>query len=259
MTGGRIAVERHGAVARLVIDHAEKHNALSESMRTALAEEMQRADEDGDVRSIVLTGAGERSFAAGGDISELAKRSLEDQRRVMANGSVFGAVRRVRKPIVAAINGVCLGGGLELVIACDIRIAASHARFGQPEVAIGLIPGGGGTQMLPRIVGMGHALRLVLTGEPIDAAEALRIGLVHEVVDGALLANRAMTVATTIAERGPMAVAAAKEATRAAFDLPLEEGRQVELALFERCFASDDRIEGVNAFLAKRTPRFGGR
>lgn len=259
MTGGRIAVERHGAVARLVIDHAEKHNALSESMRTALAAEMQRADEDGDVRSIVLTGAGERSFAAGGDISELAKRSLEDQRRVMANGSVFGAVRRVRKPIVAAINGVCLGGGLELVIACDIRIAASHARFGQPEVAIGLIPGGGGTQMLPRIVGMGHALRLVLTGEPIDAAEALRIGLVHEVVDGALLANRAMTVATTIAERGPMAVAAAKEATRAAFDLPLEEGRQAELALFERCFASDDRIEGVNAFLAKRMPRFGGR
>ena len=256
---GHIAVERHGAVARLVIDHAEKHNALSAAMRTELAAEMQRADEDGDVRAIVLTGAGDRAFAAGGDITELAKRSLEEQRRVMANGSVFGAVRRVRKPIVAAINGTCLGGGLELALSCDIRIAAATARFGQPEVAIGLIPGGGGTQLLPRIVGMGHALRLVLTGDPIDAVEALRIGLVHEVVEPAFVAERALSVAARIAERGPMAVQAAKEATRAALDLPLEEGRQLEVSLFERCFASDDRMEGVNAFLAKRTPRFGGR
>ena len=256
---GRITVSRSGAVALLTIDQVEKHNALSESMRTALAGAMAEADGDGSVRAIVLTGAGDRSFAAGGDIGELARRTLDEQRRVMADGSVFGAVRRVRKPVVAAINGLCLGGGLELALACDLRVAASHARFGQPEVGIGLIPGGGATQMLPRVVGEGQALRLVLTGEVIDAAEALRIGLVHEVVGAAALMERALALATTIASRAPLAVAAAKAATRAALDLDFEEGRQLEVALFERCFASEDRTEGVGAFLAKRTPEFRGR
>ena len=256
---GRVAIERIGPVTVLTIDHAEKHNALSAAMREALAAAMKSADDDFDVRVIVLTGAGERSFAAGGDIAELAQRSLEEQRRVMENGSVFGAVRRVRTPIVAAVNGACLGGGLELAMACDIRVAATHARFGQPEVNIGLIPGGGGTQLLPRIVGMGNALRLVMTGEVIDAAEALRIGLVHEVVPGVEVRVRAMALATLIASRAPLAVRAAKEATRAAFDLPFEEGRLRELSLFEQCFASDDRVEGVAAFLDKRVAAFRGR
>jgi enoyl-CoA hydratase len=256
---GRVAVDRSGAVALLTIDQAEKHNALSEAMRHALADAMRDADDDPAVRAIVLAGAGERAFAAGGDIGELARRTLEEQRRVMANGSVFGAVRRMRKPVVAAINGLCLGGGLELALACDIRIAASHARFGQPEVNIGLIPGGGGTQMLPRIVGMGAALRLAITGEVIDATEALRIGLVHEVVAEREVRDRALAVATLIATKAPLAVAAAKEATRAALDLPFEEGRQLEAALFERCFASRDREEGVDAFLSRRPPSFEGR
>jgi enoyl-CoA hydratase len=256
---GRVSRERLGAVVRLTIDHAERHNALSEAMRDALTEAVGEADADATVRCIVLTGAGEKAFAAGGDIRELQSRTLDEQRRVMANGSVFGAVRRVRTPVIAAINGVCLGGGLELALACDLRIAARHARFGQPEVAIGLIPGGGATQMLPRIVGMGAALRLVLTGEPVGAEEALRIGLVHEVVDEYALQDRALAIAGGIAERAPLAVQAAKEATRAALDLPLEEGRALEAALFERCFASEDRTEGVSAFLAKRPPRFQGR
>jgi enoyl-CoA hydratase len=258
-TGGRITVSRRGAVALLTIDHVEKHNALRESMRAELSAAMQAADDDAAVRAIVLTGAGDRAFAAGGDIGELARRTLEEQRRVMAGGSVFGAVRRVRTPIVAAINGVCLGGGLELALSCDIRIAASHAKFGQPEVAIGLIPGGGATQLLPRVVGMGAALRLVLTGEAIGAEEALRIGLVSEVVAGDVLLERALAVADTIAARAPLAVAAAKEATRAALDLALEEGRQLEVRLFERCFASEDRVEGVRAFLSRATPEFRGR
>ena len=257
--GGRIAVSRSGAVALLTIDHVEKHNALSEAMRVELAAAMQAADDDAGVRVIVLTGAGDRAFAAGGDIGELGRRTLEEQRRVMANGSVFGAVRRIRKPVIAAINGVCLGGGLEVALSCDIRIAASHAKFGQPEVAIGLIPGGGGTQLLPRVVGLGAALRLVLTGESIGADEALRIGLVHEVVAAESLAERARAVAEVIASRAPLAVRAAKEATRAALDLPFEEGRQLEVALFERCFASEDRVEGVRAFMARATPEFRGR
>jgi enoyl-CoA hydratase len=256
---GRIAVEGSGAVALVTIDNAERHNTLSASMRTSLAAAVQAADDDEEIRAIVLTGAGQRSFAAGGDIGELAQRTLEEQRAVMAHGSVFGAVRRIRTPIIAAINGLCLGGGLELAMSCDIRLAAAHARFGQPEVNIGLIPGGGGTQLLPRIVGMGHALRLVMTGEVIDAAEALRIGLVQEAVDGVHLLARATAVATLIASRAPLAVRAAKEATLAAFDLSFEEGRLREVALFERCFASEDRLEGVNAFLAKRQAEFRGR
>lgn len=256
---GRIVTERLDAVARVTIDHAAKRNALTEEMRASLADTMHELDGDPAIRVVVLTGAGAISFAAGGDITELAQRTLEQQRAVMANGSVFGAVRRVTKPVVAAINGLCLGGGLELALACDIRIAADHARFGQPEVSIGLIPGGAGTQMLPRIVGMGHALRLALTGDMIDAAEALRIGLVHEVVPPHALAERAMAVAVGIASRAPIAVRAAKEATRAALDLGLEEGRQLEVRLFERCFASGDRAEGVAAFLEKRTPVFQDR
>lgn len=256
---GRVTAERIGEVQRLTIDHAERHNALSEAMRESLAGALAQADADDAVRCLVLTGAGDRAFAAGGDVRELASRTIEEQRRVMANGSVFGALRRVRKPVVAAINGVCLGGGLELALACDIRIAGRHARFGQPEVAIGLIPGGGGTQMLPRVVGMGAALRLVLTGEAVGAEEALRMGLVHEVVDEYMVQERALAVATTIAGRAPLAVQAAKEATRAALDLPLEEGRQLEAALFEQCFQSEDRTEGVAAFLGRRPPRFQGR
>ena len=139
---GKVRLERNGAVALVTIDHVEKQNALSESMRAELSLAMQEADDDAATRVIILTGAGDQSFAAGGDIRELGRRTLADQRRVMENGSVFGAVRHVRKPVVAAINGVCLGGGLELALACDIRIAAAQARFGQPEVTLGLIPGG---------------------------------------------------------------------------------------------------------------------
>ena len=259
MSQGTVRLERNEAVALVTIDHVERQNALSEAMRDALAVAMEEADGDSTTRVIVLTGAGEQSFAAGGDIRELAQRTLADQRRVMENGSVFGAVRRVRKPVIAAVNGFCLGGGLELALACDLRIAAAHARFGQPEVTLGLIPGGGGTQMLPRIIGMAQALRLVLTGEIINAEEALRIGLVHEVVPSEVVLERATTVAELIASKGPLAVRAAKEATRQALDLPLEEGRQLEMALFERCFASEDRVEGVRAFLERRDARFAGR
>lgn len=254
----RIVTERVGPVTVLTISNADRQNALTAAMRADLTHALEWADAEDGVRAVVLIGAGERSFAAGGDINELAERTLDQQRQIMENGSVFGAVRRMRKPIVAAINGVCLGGGLELALACDLRVAVAHARFGQPEVCIGLIPGGGGTQMLPRIVGMGHAMRLVLTGDVIDSEEALRIGLVNEIVPAAALRGRAVSLATHIASRAPLAVLAAKEATRAALDLPFEEGRQRELALFEQCFASADRVEGVGAFLEKRHPSFRG-
>jgi enoyl-CoA hydratase len=254
----RINTERVGPVTLLTIDNVARQNALTASMRTDLTGALEWADAEDEVRAIVITGAGERSFAAGGDINELQQRTLEEQRQIMESGSVFGAVRRVRKPVIAAINGICLGGGLEIALSCDLRIAGAHARFGHPEVCIGLIPGGGGTQMLPRIVGLAHAMRLVLTGDVIDAEEAQRIGLVNEIVPAAALRGRAIALAMHIASRAPLAVLAAKEATRTALDLPFEEGRQRELVLFERCFASADRVEGVGAFLDKRHPNFHG-
>ncbi|HTG53217.1 MAG TPA: enoyl-CoA hydratase-related protein, partial [Gemmatimonadaceae bacterium] len=162
------------------------------------------------------------------------------------------------KPVIAAVNGFCLGGGMELALACDIRIASGNAKFGQPEVNLGIIPGGGGTQRLPRAIGVAAALRLILTGEMIEAAEAHRLGIVSEVCAAGELVPRALAIAELIASKSPVAVASAKQATRAALSLPLEEGLRLERSLFAMCFASQDKIEGVKAFLEKRTPEFPG-
>jgi enoyl-CoA hydratase len=220
---------------------------------------MDAARGNENVRAVVLTGAGDKAFVAGADIAEFEGRSPIDQWRVMKAPTIFEAVERSPKPVIAAINGFCLGGGMELALACDIRIASTTARFGQPEVNLGIIPGGGGTQRLPRIVGLGAALKLILSGELIGAEEALRLRLVEEVVEPGHLLGRAMAIAEVIASKSPVAVAAAKEATRAAVSLPLEEGLKLETALFQLCFSSEDKREGVRAFLDKRSPSFVGR
>jgi enoyl-CoA hydratase len=207
---------------------------------------------------MVITGAGDKAFVAGADIGEFEGRTPVDQWRVMKAPTIFEAVERSPKPVVAAINGFCLGGGMELALACDIRVASVTAKFGQPEVNLGIIPGGGGTQRLPRIVGLGAALRLILTGELIGAGEALRLRLVEEVVEPGQLLERAIAIAETIAAKSPVAVAAAKEATRASASLPLDEGLKLETALFQLCFSSEDKKEGVRAFLEKRTANFSG-
>ncbi|MGH7646968.1 MAG: enoyl-CoA hydratase/isomerase family protein, partial [Gemmatimonadaceae bacterium] len=211
------------------------------------------------VRAVIVTGAGDKAFVAGADIGEFEGRTTVEQWRVMKGATIFDAVERCPKPVIAAVNGYCLGGGMELALACDFRIASTAARFGQPEVNLGLIPGGGGTQRLPRIVGLGAALKLVLTGDMVDAAEALRLGLVEEVVEPAALLDRALALAESIATKSPVAVAAAKEATRAALSLPLDDGLKLETALFQVCFASADRTEGVRAFLEKRSAQFTGK
>ncbi len=208
---------------------------------------------------MVVTGAGDKAFVAGADIGEFEGRTPVDQCRVMNGPTMFDAVERCPKPVIAAVNGYCLGGGMELALACDIRIASATARFGQPEVNLGIIPGGGGTQRLPRLVGSGAALKLMLTGDMIDAAEALRLGLVDEVVEPGALLDRALALADVIASKSPVAVAAAKEATRAALSLPLDDGLKLETALFQVCFASADRAEGVRAFLEKRSAQFTGK
>jgi enoyl-CoA hydratase len=254
-----VKYETRGRVAIVTIDRPEKRNALDGQVRCAFLGAIDRARRDEKVRSVIVTGAGEKAFVAGADIAEFEGRSPVDQWRVMKAPSIFDALERLPKPVIAAVNGYCLGGGMELALACDVRIASSSAKFGQPEVNLGIIPGGGGTQRLPRIVGLGAALRLILSGEIIGADEALRLRLVEEVVEPAKLLARATELAELMASKSPVALAAAKEATRAALSLPLEDGLKLETALFQLCFSSEDRTEGVRAFLEKRAAEFTGR
>lgn len=254
-----LLIERRGPVVILRINRPAKRNAINAEVKQALSAALDQAAADDRARCMVLTGSGEAAFAAGADISEMAERSPEEQRQVMQASRVYDQVARHPKPVIAAVNGLALGGGLELALACDIRLATPHARFGQPEVNLGLIPGGGGTQRLPRMVGEGMALKMILTGEQIGADEALRIGLVQEIVPIATLVDRATALGEMIGAKSPVAVRAAKEAVRAAQRLPLTQGQALETSLFLGAFASEDRREGMRAFLEKRKPSFTGR
>ena len=196
---------------------------------------------------------------AGADIGAFLRSSPLEQRQAMAFPRVFDVMADYPKPVVAMIGGFCLGGGCELASSCDLRIASSRARFGQPEINLGLLPGGGGTQRLPRLIGMGQAMKLILTGAMIDAAEALRIGLVDEVVEPEQLEARCLELASEIASKSPVALRLAKEATRAAERLPLGDGLVYERDLFALAFSTEDKVEGVQAFLAKRKPSWKGR
>jgi enoyl-CoA hydratase len=258
-TGPVLLIERRGPVLVLRVNRPEKRNAVNREVREALAAALDQARADAAARCIVLTGTGEVAFIAGADIGELASRSPIEQRRVMRAARIFDVVGSYPKPLIAAVNGVALGAGLELALACDIRLAAPQARFGQPEVNLGLMPGGGGTQRLPRVVGEGMALKMILTGEQIGAEEALRAGLIQEIVPTTTLLDRAVALGEIIASKSPVAVCAAKQAVRSAQRLPLAQGQALETALFLNVFASEDRVEGMRAFLEKRKAAFTGR
>jgi enoyl-CoA hydratase len=208
---------------------------------------------------VVFTGAGEKAFVAGADIGEFAGRTPLEQREAMTGRRVFDEIAAFPKPTIAMINGFCLGGGCELALACDVRVASDAARLGQPEINLGIIPGGGGTQRLPRVVGTGQAMRLILSGEIVDAAEALRIGLVDVVHPAAELRERTIEFAQGMAAKSPVALRMAKAAVRAAAEMPLAAGLAYETELFVTCFGSDDKREGVAAFLEKRPAEFTGR
>ncbi len=248
-----------GHVATLTINRPEKLNALNIATRSRIVEELNDLAANDDIRVVILTGAGEKSFVAGADIAEFEGRSPVDQFRVMTDSSAFLAVDQFPKPIIAAINGFCLGGGCELALACDIRIASEKAKLGQPEINLGLLPGGGGTQRLPRLVGMGAALKMLYTGDFIRADEAHRIGLVDEVVPPDQLVARAKELADTIASKSPVALRLIKQAVRTSARTSLDEGLKQEVTLFSLAFASEDKKEGVDAFLNKRQPTFTGR
>ena len=258
-----VSTELDGAVAVVTIDHPPV-NALSAPLLEELEAEVDRLDADDDVRAIVLFGAGERAFIAGADISEfpsLREAAAEAHERGSARGiqKLGHRMDAARTPFVAAIHGFCLGGGLELAMCCDVRVASDDAELGQPEIKLGLIPGGGGTQRLPRLVGIGRAMLLNLTGDFVDAKTAYEWGLVERVVSRDELRETALGIARTIASRSPVSVSILRELARTTRDLPLEEGLRREADGFRRCLESEDGAEGVAAFLEKREPRFTGR
>ena len=254
-----ILVEREGRVAILTINRPDKLNALNEQVRNDMLEILGQIETDDSVGVVVVTGAGEKSFIAGADIGEFAGRTPFDQRQAMRSPRIFDVMAGFPKPVIAMINGFCLGGGCELAMSCDIRIASEKARFGQPEINLGLIPGGGGTQRLSRLVGVGHAMRLILTGDMIPAAEAKEIGLVELVVPAEELRAKTLELANKIAGKSPLTLKVAKEALRASERLPIEDGITYERDLFCLCFSSADKEEGVKAFLEKRPAQWTGR
>jgi enoyl-CoA hydratase len=255
--GEFIHVEQDGAVGVLTIDNPPV-NALKAALLEELEAELLRLDEDAETRAIVIRGAGERAFVAGADIKEFpALRDAPPQEGGSARGiqKVGGVIDGMRTPTVAAIHGFCLGGGLELAMACDLRVATEDAQLGQPEIKLGLIPGGGGTQRLPRLVGHGRALLLTMGGDPISGIQAYEWGLVERV--GGL--GEAMQIARTLAERSPHAIGVLKALAAETRDLPLEDGLRRESDAFFRCLRSEDGAEGVAAFIEKREPRWTGK
>jgi len=254
-----LLLDRRNRVAIITINRPDKRNALNIKTREEGAALLEELRNDDSVSVVVFTGAGDKAFIAGADIAEFAGRTAMTQRDVMTGRSLFTALDTFPKPIIAMVNGYCLGGGCELALACDIRIASENASFGQPEINLGIIPGGGGTQRLTRLVGEGKAMELILTGEIIDAKTAFSIGLVNHVVPADQLEARTMEIANRIAEKGPIAVKLAKEAVKIASRSTLDEGLRREVDLFALCFSTEDKDEGVKAFLEKRKPAFKGK
>jgi enoyl-CoA hydratase len=251
--------EQEGRVAILTINRPDKLNALNQAVRDEMMAALDEIETNDGIGAVVITGAGEKSFIAGADISEFEGRSPFDQREAMRSPRIFDVMATFPKPVIAMINGFCLGGGCELAISCDLRIASEAARFGQPEINLGLIPGGGGTQRLPHLVGLGHALRLVLSGDMIPAKEAKEIGLVEFVVPAEELRQKTLELAAKIASKSALTLKVAKQAVRASQRLSIQEGIDYERDLFCLCFSSDDKEEGVEAFLAKRKAEWKGR
>ena len=255
-----VLYETKGAIAIVTVNRPKVLNALNTPTWADLRRAFEHAREDAAVRGVILTGAGDKAFIAGADISELAHLSaVEAERSSRFGQEVLDLIENLGKPVIAAVNGFALGGGCETAMACTMRIAVEAAKFGQPEVALGLLPGGGGTQRLPRLVGKGRALQIILSGDMISAQEAYRIGLVNEIAPAADLIARAEAILNKIASNAPIAVSYALEATNRGMEASQSEGLRLEASYFGLCAATDDKREGAAAFLEKRAPQFHGR
>ena len=255
-----VLYETKGPIAYVTLNRPKVLNALNQGAWDDLKAAFEHARDDDGVRGVILTGSGEKAFIAGEDIGELARATALDAEKSTRSGqAVLDLIENLGKPVIAAVNGFALGGGCETAMACTIRVAAEHAKFGQPEVKLGIPPGAGGTQRLPRLVGKGRALQLILTGEMISAQEAWRIGLVNEVVPVAGLIARCEAILTQILANAPVAVRFALEAVNKGLETSQAAGLLLEASLFAICAATEDKKEGTAAFVAKRVPQFQGR
>src|SRR5947199_5259269 len=251
---------KKGAIAYVTLNRPKVLNALNKRTWEDLRTAFEDARDDAAVRGVILTGAGDKSFIAGADINELAQiTAVEAEKSSTFGQAVLNLIENLGKPVIASVTGFALGGGCETAMACTIRIAVETAKFGQPEVTLGLVPGGGGTQRLPRLVGKGRALHLILSGEMIGAQEAYRIGLVNEIVPAAELITRAEAILKKIASNAPIAVKFALEAANKGLETSQGEGLLLEASYFGLCAATEDKKEGTTAFLEKRAPQFRGR
>jgi enoyl-CoA hydratase/carnithine racemase len=252
-------IDRRGAVEIWTIDGESRRNAISRAMLAELGEHLARAGKDRALRVVVVTGAGDKAFCAGADLKERASMSAEDVHRFHDGlRRTLRGIEEAPQPFVAALNGAALGGGLELALACDLRVAAETASVGLPEVSLGIIPGGGGTQRLARLVGVARAKDLVLTGRRVPAAEALAMGLVTELAPPARLLDAAVALAETMARNAPVSLRQAKRAIDGGFHLPLEEALELENRMYQDCLGTKDRVEALRAFAEKRAPVFTG-
>lgn len=257
MTYQTILLEQRERLAILTINRPDKLNALNAQAKSELKNALEEIKHQASIDVVILTGAGEKAFVAGTDIKELTELNNESGKKFAAGGQeVFNLIENLGKPVIAAVNGYALGGGCELALACHIRVASENAKFGQPEVGLGVIPGYGGTQRLARLVGKGRATEMILTGDPIDAQEAFRIGLVNKVVPPADLMETAKVVAGKILSKGQVAIRLALKAVNMTQETTLTDGQELEASLFGLCCDSEDFKEGTTAFLEKRKPAF---
>ena len=255
-----VLYEKKGPITYVTLNRPKVLNALNKATIAELKVVFEDARDDGEVRGVIFTGAGDKAFAAGSDISEMANDTpVIAEEKTRFGQAVTELIENLGKPVIAAVNGFALGGGCELSMACTIRIAAETAKFGQPEVKIGIMPGYGGTQRLPRLVGKGRALQLILSGEIINAQEAYRIGLVNEVVPAVSLLARAEAILNQFISNAPVGVKYSIEAVNKGLDTSVAEGLLLEASLFAICAGTEDKKEGTSAFLAKRAPKFQGR
>lgn len=260
VTFDNLLYEKKGSIAYVTVNRPKVLNALNSATFRELKAVFQDAQNDPEVRGVVLTGAGDKSFMAGADISELAQITpVQAEENTRLGQGVADLIENLGKPVVAAVNGYALGGGCEMALACSIRVAAETAKFGLPEVTLGLMPGAGGTQRLPRAIGKGLSLQLILTGGMINAQEAYRIGLVNEVVPAAELISRAEAILTRISSNAPLSIKFALEAVNKGMESSQSQGVLLEATLFALCASTEDKQEGTTAFLEKRTPHFLGR
>jgi enoyl-CoA hydratase len=260
MTLENVKLEKKNAIAYVTIDRPKVLNALNMATMQELWQVFGDLKDDKQIRVVILTGAGEKAFVAGADINELAKNNAVEAKAYTHKGqATLDLIENLGKPVIACVNGFALGGGCEIAMACTMRLASENAKLGQPEVKLGIIPGYGGTQRLPRLVGTGLAMQMLLTGEMITAQEAQRIGLVNEVVPQAELIARAEAIAQKIIANAPLAVQYAMEAVNRGMEMTLQEGLYLEATLFGVCCATEDKTEGTKAFLEKRAAQFKGR